>query len=140
MRHVLLKSTNLVLVSPLCCRHNCINHLNDSVQSGVRADCHVGPTEVVIDGADHPHDVQGRVLLNGIGFDQTWKEQAVGFELVPPVCPGFCSDSGRLLSQLVVKTRQGEKRLSSAVLHSKISKIEPGLFDCQYFLVLKCLI
>lgn len=79
------------------------------MQSGVCANRHVGSTEVIIDGANHPHDVKGRILLNGISFDQTWKDQAVGIELVPPVCPGF-SDSGRLLSQLVVKTRQGEEK------------------------------
>lgn len=76
------------------------------------------------------------------------EDQAVGIELVPPVCPGFSRDSGRLLSQLVVKTRQGEKKLSSgrkknsAVLNYKLAntmycKIEPGLFNCQYFLVVK---
>lgn len=45
--------------SPLSSCHNCIDHFNDSVQSRVRADRHVGSTEVIIDGADHPHDVKG---------------------------------------------------------------------------------
>ena len=57
-------------LSPLCSRHNGVHHLDDSVQSGVGADRHVSSTEVVIDGAHHPHDVKGRVLLNRVGFDR----------------------------------------------------------------------
>lgn len=56
--------------SPLCSCHNCIHHLDDSMQSRVCADCHVSSTEVVIDGADHTHDVKGRILLNGISINQ----------------------------------------------------------------------
>ncbi len=63
--------------SPLCSRHDCIDHLDDSVQSRVCADCHVSPTEVIINGANHPHNVKGRILLNGVSFDQACKDQKV---------------------------------------------------------------
>lgn len=46
-------------LSPLSGCHDCIHHLDDPVQSRIRADRHVGATEVVVDGADHPHYVQG---------------------------------------------------------------------------------
>lgn len=55
--------------SPLRGRHDGIDHLYDSVQSRVRPYSHVSPAEVIIDGPDHAHDVEGRVFLNGILFD-----------------------------------------------------------------------
>lgn len=66
-----LKRCSIFWLSPLCGGHDGVYHLDDSVQGRVGADRHVGSTEVVVDGAHHPHDVQGRVLLHGVGFDQT---------------------------------------------------------------------
>lgn len=84
--------------SPLCSCHNCVHHLDDSVQSRVSANCHVSSTEVVIDRADHPHNVKGRVLLDGIGLNQTWKEKKLRAGL------GFCL-SNHSESQLFLQTQ-----------------------------------
>lgn len=92
--------------SPLRRGHDGIDHLDDSVQSRVRPDGHVGPAEVVIDGADHAHDVEGRVFLNGILFDQAWKDQGVGVKPVPPVCPCVVSTVIKDYSQNVDKIQQ----------------------------------
>lgn len=62
--------THLVASSPLCGRHDGVDHLDDPVQRRVGADGHVCPAEVVVDGAHHAHDVKGRVFLHGVGFDQ----------------------------------------------------------------------
>lgn len=55
------------------------------MQCRVRPDGHVGPAEVIVDGADHAHDVEGRVFLNRILLDQAWKDQSAGVNPVAPV-------------------------------------------------------
>lgn len=98
--------------SPLCSCHNCVHHLDDSVQSWVSSDCHVSSTEVVVNGANHPHDVKGWVLLNSISLYQTWKDQQVRVEPMPPVCFPLYSymNSDRLLLQPVDIISQDEQQ------------------------------
>lgn len=55
------------------------------MQRRVRPDGHVGSAEVIVDGADHAHDVEGRIFLNRILLDQAWKDQGAGVNPVPPV-------------------------------------------------------
>lgn len=66
-RHFLSPSRS----SPLSGGHDGVDHLDDAVQSRVGADGHVRAAEVVIDGADHPHDVQYRVSERRLVIDQT---------------------------------------------------------------------
>ena len=60
--------------TPLSSSHDCVYNFNDSVEGGVSSDCHVSSTEVIVNGAHHPHDVQGRVPLGCFFIDQTWEE------------------------------------------------------------------
>lgn len=55
----------LTVLSPLSSGHDGIDNFNDSVQSRVGADGHVGAAEVVVDGAHHAHHVEVSVLLHG---------------------------------------------------------------------------
>lgn len=50
--------------SPLGSGGDGVNDLHDAMQGGVRADGHVGATEVIVDGAHQPRDVQVRVGLS----------------------------------------------------------------------------
>ena len=47
------------------------------MQGRVRADGHVRAAEVVVDGAHHAHDVEGRVLLGRLPVDQAWEQGSV---------------------------------------------------------------
>lgn len=49
---------------PLGRGHDGIDDFDDPVQGRVRADGHVRPAEVVVDGAHHAHDVEVPVLLH----------------------------------------------------------------------------
>ena len=46
-----------------------VSDLEDPVEGGVGPDGHVGPTEVIIDGPDHSHDVEVRVFVRNILSD-----------------------------------------------------------------------
>lgn len=80
--------------SPLGRRHDGIDHLDDPVQGRVRPDGHVSPAEVIVDGADHAHDVEGRIFLNGILLDQAWKDEGVGVNPASGVSPCFYCNYG----------------------------------------------
>lgn len=57
------------LCSPLRSGGDGIDHLHDAVQRRVSTDGHVCPTEIVVDGAHQPHDVQAAVLLRHLLAD-----------------------------------------------------------------------
>ena len=68
----LVLASPLRMSSPLRGGHDGVHHLDDPVQGRVGADGHVGAAEVVVDGADHPDDVERRVTADGLLVDQTW--------------------------------------------------------------------
>lgn len=58
--------------SPLGGGGDGVNDLHDAVQGGVRANGHVGATEVIVDGAHQPSDVQVGVGLSRALGDLAW--------------------------------------------------------------------
>lgn len=59
--------------TPLCRGHDSVDDLHDAVQCRVCSDGHIGAAEVVVDGANEPHDVQVLVLLRQPLGDASWK-------------------------------------------------------------------
>ena len=57
---------------PLCGGGDGVYDLDDAVQGRVCADGHVRPTEVIIDGANHPHNVQVRGRLGLLLCNLAW--------------------------------------------------------------------
>lgn len=48
---------------PLSCCGDAVHHFHDAMKSGVCANGHVCPTEVIIDRSNHAHDVKMRCRL-----------------------------------------------------------------------------
>lgn len=60
-------------VWPLCSGHDSINYLHDAVERRVCSNGHVSATEVVVNGAHKPHDVEVVMLLCQSVCDPSWK-------------------------------------------------------------------